>query len=56
MCGEADPGRCHRQTLIAQVLLAKGVEVLHILPSGELESACPDLFHYARVGGRGGRR
>lgn len=30
MCSEEDPARCHRHHLIAQTLVAMGVEVLHI--------------------------
>lgn len=35
MCAEADPSKCHRQ-LIADALVARGWEVLHLLAPGEL--------------------
>ncbi len=36
MCAEAVPWRCHRQ-LIADALVARGIEVRHILSSGRTE-------------------
>jgi uncharacterized protein (DUF488 family) len=36
MCAEALPWRCHRR-LIADALVARGAEVLHVLPSGRAE-------------------
>jgi hypothetical protein len=39
MCSEEDPARCHRQHLISQTLLARGVEVLHIRLYGRLQKA-----------------
>lgn len=36
MCAEAHPSRCHRR-LIADVLLARGRRVLHLLPDGRLQ-------------------
>jgi len=36
MCAEAHPSRCHRR-LIADVLLARGWRVLHLLPDGRLQ-------------------
>jgi hypothetical protein len=39
MCSEEDPARCHRQHLISQTLLARGVEVLHIRSDGRLQKA-----------------
>jgi uncharacterized protein (DUF488 family) len=44
-CGEADPYVCHRHHLVAQHLLTRGVRVRHILPTGRIEEAQPDLFH-----------
>src|SRR5687768_18024136 len=38
MCSEEDHAHCHRQHLIAQTLLDRNVEVLHIRPEG-LEQA-----------------
>jgi uncharacterized protein (DUF488 family) len=52
MCAEATPWRCHRQ-LIADALVARGAEVIHILGSARGES------HALRPGVRvldGGRR
>ena len=37
MCAEAHPSRCHRR-LIADALLARGWEVVHLLPGGSQES------------------
>ena len=36
MCGEGDHTHCHRNLLIAQTLLERGVRVLHIQPDGSL--------------------
>jgi uncharacterized protein (DUF488 family) len=36
MCSEGDHRRCHRNLLISQTLLARGVRVLHIQPDGEV--------------------
>ena len=33
MCAEADPFQCHRQYL-ADAVLARGIDVIHLLPSG----------------------
>ena len=35
MCSEGDYHCCHRHLLIAQTLLGRGVQVLHIQPNGE---------------------
>lgn len=39
MCSEENPERCHRQHLISQTLLQKGIEVLHIRGDGQLQKA-----------------
>lgn len=39
MCTEKSPEDCHRHPLIAVSLLERGVEIDHILNSGELKSA-----------------
>jgi hypothetical protein len=39
MCSEEDPARCHRQHLISQTLLQKGIEVLHIRSNGQIQKA-----------------
>jgi uncharacterized protein (DUF488 family) len=39
MCAEEDPKRCHRQFLIAQTLLDRGIEMQHIRGDGTLEEA-----------------
>jgi uncharacterized protein (DUF488 family) len=44
MCAEADFRKCHRYWLIARSLVEEGVEVQHILPSGELLGTSPDEF------------
>jgi uncharacterized protein (DUF488 family) len=36
MCAEARPSRCHRR-LIADALLARGWQVVHLLPDGHIE-------------------
>jgi hypothetical protein len=36
MCAEADPLDCHRCLLVARALTEAGVDVGHILPSGEI--------------------
>ena len=36
MCAEADPALCHRQKIVAQNLLDRGVTVLHILKDGTI--------------------
>jgi len=52
MCAEADYLNCHRYRLITRTLVGRGIEVLHILHSGEsivskaaeFEPAQPSLF------------
>jgi uncharacterized protein (DUF488 family) len=44
-CGEADPLDCHRHHLVGQALVARGLQVHHILADGRTETAQPDLFH-----------
>ena len=52
MCAEADYKHCHRYWLITRTLVGRGIEVRHILHSGdadvseisEFESAQPGLF------------
>ncbi|MBI4865047.1 MAG: DUF488 domain-containing protein [Candidatus Riflebacteria bacterium] len=44
-CAEAEPAGCHRHYLIGQNLLARGVRILHILGSGQVEEAQADLYH-----------
>lgn len=36
MCGEADYLECHRNLLISQTLLKRGVDVFHVKPDGSL--------------------
>ena len=38
MCAEKDPLDCHRTLLVAQALVADGVDVLHVLSDGALEA------------------
>jgi uncharacterized protein (DUF488 family) len=38
MCAEKDPLTCHRTILVCRHLVDRGIEVQHILASGELES------------------
>jgi uncharacterized protein (DUF488 family) len=44
MCAEVDYRKCHRYWLITRSLVGKGVEVQHILHSGELVHTSPDEF------------
>ncbi len=37
MCAEKEPLDCHRTLLVARALTAEGVDVIHILATGELE-------------------
>ena len=39
MCAEEDPAFCHRQHLVSQTLLQRGIEVLHIRHDGSLQLA-----------------
>ena len=44
MCSEADFRNCHRYKLITRTLIGRGIEVRHILHSGELVgSSCADF-------------
>lgn len=38
MCAEGRPDKCHRHLLVAPALEKEGVEVLHILPDGNIVS------------------
>lgn len=38
MCAEKEPLECHRTLLVARVLVADGLEVLHILADGTVET------------------
>lgn len=38
MCSEADPSGCHRRRLVGRDLIERGVELVHILKSGETAS------------------
>ncbi|MBX9687629.1 MAG: DUF488 domain-containing protein [Candidatus Obscuribacterales bacterium] len=38
MCGEEDPGNCHRHLLISKVAIQKGYKVSHIRKGGTLQS------------------
>jgi uncharacterized protein (DUF488 family) len=44
MCSEADYRKCHRFWLITRALVGDGVDVQHILHSGELAHTSPDAF------------
>lgn len=48
MCSEADYKKCHRYWLITRTLLSRGVEVNHILHSGELISSTQPEFEPAQ--------
>lgn len=44
MCAEADFHKCHRYWLITRALAQRGLEVLHILHSGEVAATDPEDF------------
>ena len=50
MCAEALPWKCHRQ-LIADALVARGLEVVHLLAPGRHQ---PHVLHPAAILGPGG--
>jgi uncharacterized protein (DUF488 family) len=50
LCAEAHPSRCHRR-LIADALVARGMEVIHILAPGR--STLHELHPSARIGADG---
>lgn len=43
MCSEGDYRDCHRHLLIAQTLLATGIEVIHIQPDGKTTTGRPTV-------------
>lgn len=43
LCTERDPEHCHRSTVLADALEARGVEVYHILPDGSAHRHQPRL-------------
>lgn len=47
MCSEANYRHCHRYKLITRSLVKDGLEVCHILPSGNLEQTRADAFRPA---------
>lgn len=42
LCAEEDPYECHRQHLVTQALLDKGVKVIHIRGDGSSQEATED--------------
>ncbi len=44
MCAEADYHHCHRYRLITRTLFERGIEVRHIMHSGEIQATDPDDF------------
>ena len=46
MCNQEDPKKCHRHTLLAEMLLEHGMEVLHIRRNGPIQDAAT-LFKQA---------
>ncbi|MBK8482301.1 MAG: DUF488 family protein [Proteobacteria bacterium] len=51
MCAEKEPLECHRTILVARALVARGVEVDHILASGQVESHGDAMVRLLRVVG-----
>jgi uncharacterized protein (DUF488 family) len=47
LCSEEDPSVCHRRLLIARVLHQRGIAVMHIRGTGELQSEAALLAHEA---------
>ena len=45
MCAEKDPLNCHRTILIARELVEIGVDIMHVLANGELESHSVTMKH-----------
>ncbi len=56
MCSEADPLECHRFLLVGRALAGAGIDVAHILPTGDsisheqAEDRLLDLEHLAEEG------
>lgn len=40
MCAEKDPIDCHRAIMVARAFSLKGINAIHILPDGKLQSQC----------------
>jgi len=51
MCAEKEPLDCHRTLLVAQALIARGVEILHILDDGRIEHHEATLDRLLRMTG-----
>ena len=49
MCSEADFKKCHRYKLITRTLVNRGIEIHHILHSGELVSSSRSEFEPAQM-------
>ncbi|HBL29886.1 MAG TPA: hypothetical protein DD490_23865 [Acidobacteria bacterium] len=49
MCAEKEPLECHRTLLVARALAERGVDVLHILADGRLESHGETMVRLLRV-------
>lgn len=49
MCSEADFKKCHRYWLITRTLVSRGIEVKHILHSGELVSSSSSEFEPSQL-------
>jgi uncharacterized protein (DUF488 family) len=49
MCAEADYKHCHRHWLITRTLLERGVDVLHLLHTGDSAAADPKEFQAAQL-------
>jgi uncharacterized protein (DUF488 family) len=49
MCSEGDFKKCHRYWLITRTLVNRGVEVSHIVPSGELVTSSRAEFEPAQM-------
>jgi uncharacterized protein (DUF488 family) len=51
MCAEKEPLECHRTILVARALVGRGVEVDHILASGQVEPHGDAMIRLLRVVG-----
>jgi hypothetical protein len=49
MCAEKEPIECHRTILVARHLIARDIDVQHILASGELETHADAMYRLARL-------
>ncbi len=44
MCSEENPNKCHRNLLVSQTLLERGIDIIHIRADGHTEIAKKHIF------------